>query len=49
MKARPKPKWNEAVPPILKKHHKKIEPMGVSLEAFVSSIGRMNGRYGVES
>ena len=49
MKARPKPKWNEAVPPILKKHHKKIEPMGISLVAFVSSIGRMQGRYGVES
>jgi len=49
MKARPKPKWNSVVPPILKKHHAKIEPMGVSLVAFVSRIGRMNGRYGVES
>ncbi|MFE4125398.1 hypothetical protein ACFX4S_14880 [Kosakonia sp. YIM B13605] len=49
MKARPKPKWNDAVPPILKKHHKKIEPMGVSLVAFVISIGRMTGWYGVES
>lgn len=49
MKARPKPKWNSVVPPILKKHHEKVKPMGVSLVAFVSSIGRMNGRYGVES
>lgn len=49
LKAKPKPKWNEAVPPILKKHHEKIKPMGISLTAFVSSIGRMNGRYGVES
>lgn len=49
MKAKPKPKWNQVVPPILKKHHAKIEPMGVSLVAFVSSIGRMTGRYGVES
>lgn len=48
-KARPKPKWNVVVPPILKKHHQKIAPLGISLVAFVSSIGRMQGRYGVES
>lgn len=28
MKARPKPKWNDAVPPILKKHHKKNRANG---------------------
>lgn len=49
MKVRPKPKWNAVVPPILKKHHAQVKPMGVSLVAFISSIGRMNGRYGVES
>ncbi|ENM4571298.1 hypothetical protein [Enterobacter hormaechei] len=49
MKTRPKPKWNSVVPPILKKHHEKVKPMGISLVAFVSRIGRMNGRYGVES
>lgn len=49
LKCRPKPKWNAVVPPILKKHHQKIEPLGISLVAFVSSIGRMQGRYGVES
>lgn len=49
LKAKPKPKWNDVVPPILKKHHEKIKPMGISLTAFVSSIGRMNGRYEVES
>ena len=49
LKARPKPKWNVVVPPILKKHHQKIAPLGISLVAFPSSIGRMQGRYGVES
>ncbi|EJR0237655.1 MULTISPECIES: hypothetical protein [Enterobacter cloacae complex] len=49
MKTRPKPKWNSVVPPILKKHHEKVKPMGISLVAFVSRICRMNGRYGVES
>ena len=49
MKVRPKPKWNAVEPPILKKQHAKVKPMGVSLVAFISSIGRMNGRYGVES
>ncbi|EPT3100481.1 hypothetical protein ACVQD4_002060 [Citrobacter freundii] len=44
-----KPKWNAVVPPIIKKHHQKIAPLGISLVAFVSSIGRMQGRYGVES
>ena len=39
----------ELLPPILKKHHQKIAPLGISLVAFVSSIGRMTGRYGVES
>lgn len=48
MKARPKPKWNSVVPTILKKHHEKVKPIGVSLVAFISSIGRMQGRYGVE-
>lgn len=49
MKCRPKPKWNAVVPPNIRKHHQKIAPLGISLVAFVSSIGRMNGRYGVES
>ena len=49
MKCRPKPKWNAVVTPNNKKHHKKIAPLGISLVAFVSSIGRMQGRYGVES
>lgn len=49
MSAKPKPGWNAVVPPILRKHHEKIKPLGVSLVAFVSTIGRMNGRYGVES
>ncbi|QLX64626.1 hypothetical protein HV171_16975 [Citrobacter freundii] len=49
MKCRPKPKWNAVVPQIIKKHHQKIAHLGISLVAFVSSIGRMQGRYGVES
>lgn len=28
LKAKPKPKWNEVIPPILKKHHEKIKPHG---------------------
>ena len=49
MSAKPKPKSNAACPPILRKHYEKVKPMGVSLVKFVSVIGRMNGRYGVES
>ncbi|HCT4297073.1 TPA: hypothetical protein OT075_000063 [Klebsiella quasipneumoniae] len=49
LKAKPKPKWNAVCPPILRKHYEKVKPMGVSLVKFVSVIGRMNGRYGVES
>lgn len=30
-------------------NHEKVEPMGVSLVMFNSVIGRLNGRYGVES
>ena len=46
---KPKPNWNETVPPIIKKHHKKIEPLGVSLLEFVVYTGRLNRRFGVES
>ena len=50
MSVKPKPKWNAVCPPpILRKHYEKVKPMGVSLVKFVSVIGRMNGRYGVES
>ena len=49
MSVKPKPKWNAVCPPILRKHYEKVRPMGVSLVKFVSVIGRMNGRYGVES
>lgn len=49
LKCRPKPKWNAVVPPILKKHHKVIAGLGVSLIEFNSVMGRMQGRYGVES
>ncbi len=31
LKKKPKPNWNEAVPPILKEYHEKVKPMGVSL------------------
>ena len=28
MRKKPKPNWNETVPPIINKHHKKIEALG---------------------
>ena len=49
MKVKPKPNWNETVPPIPRKHHEKIRPLGITLLEFVGKIGRMNGRFGVES
>ena len=49
LKKKPKPSWNETVPPILKEYHEKVKPMGVSLVMLNSVIGRLNGRYGVES
>ncbi|XGK75967.1 hypothetical protein AAHX32_20600 [Klebsiella pneumoniae] len=50
MSVKPRPKWNAVCPPpILRKHYEKVRPMGVSLVKFVSVIGRMNKRYGVES
>lgn len=49
VRVKPKPSWNQVVPPILRRHHQKIEPMGISLLDFVSIIGRQNGRYGVSS
>ncbi|MEF7269100.1 hypothetical protein U9745_01460 [Escherichia coli] len=49
MKARPKPKWNAVVPAILDKHYQKIAAIGIDKLGFISKIGRMQGRYGVES
>lgn len=49
LKCRPKPKWNAVVPPIIRKYHKVIAGLGVSLIEFNSIMGRMQGRYGVES
>jgi hypothetical protein len=48
MRKKPKPNWNETVPPIINKHHKKIEALGVSLLEFVVKTGRLNGRFGAE-
>ena len=45
MRKKPKPNWNETVPPIINKHHKKIEALGVSLLWFVVYTGRFNSRY----
>ncbi|MDY0921972.1 hypothetical protein [Leclercia sp. CFBP8987] len=49
MKARPKPKWNAVVPAILDKRYQKIAAIGIDKLGFISKIGRMQGRYGVES
>jgi hypothetical protein len=43
------PSKGALIPPILKEYHEKVKPMGVSLVMFNSIIGRLNGRYGVES
>ena len=45
---KPKPNWNETEPPIINKHHKKIEALGVSLLEFVVYTGRLNRRFGAE-
>lgn len=41
MRKKPKPNWNETVPPIINKHHKKIEALGVSLLEFVVYTGSL--------
>lgn len=43
---KPRRGWNEVTPPILRKYHQKVEPLGVGFVEFISVIGRMNGRYG---
>ncbi|MEG6244794.1 hypothetical protein UXP92_00760 [Enterobacter hormaechei] len=48
MRKKPKPNWNETVPPIINKHHKKVAALGVSLLEFVVKTGRLNGRFGAE-
>lgn len=48
MRKKPKPNWNETVPPIINKHLKKIEALGVSFLEFVVKTGRLNGRFGAE-
>lgn len=49
MRKKPKPNWNATVTPIIRKHHQKIAPLGVSLLEFVVYTGRLNRRFGVES
>lgn len=46
MAAEPRPSWNRITPPILRKYHEKVQPLGVGLIEFISVIGRMHGRYG---
>ncbi|MBL5931009.1 hypothetical protein [Lelliottia amnigena] len=48
MRKKPKPNWNETVPPIIRKHHQQIELLGVSLLEFISYTGRLNGQFGAE-
>ncbi|WP_395264979.1 hypothetical protein V1605_18570 [Enterobacter soli] len=48
MRQRPKPNWNNVVPPILRKYHEILKPLGISLIKFNSEIGRLNGRFGAE-
>ena len=49
MRKKPKPNWNETVPPIINKHHKKIEALGVSLLELVVYTGRLKRHIGDES
>ncbi|WP_447717282.1 hypothetical protein [Pluralibacter gergoviae] len=49
MRVKPKPSWNQVVPPILRRHHEVIKPMGIDLVRFISIIGRQSGRFGVDS
>ncbi|MEE9651568.1 hypothetical protein [Enterobacter soli] len=49
MKVKPKPKFDSVSKPLLSKHYANVKPLGVSFVKFVSVIGRLNGRYGVES
>lgn len=49
MRNKPNPNWNETVPPIINKHHKKIEALGVSLLECVVYTERLNRRFGVDS
>lgn len=44
MKAKPRPKFDS-----VSKHYEKVKPLGISFIKFVSVIGRLNGRYGVDS
>jgi hypothetical protein len=48
MSVKPKPKWN-AVCPHPSQALREGKADGCQLVKFVSVIGRMNGRYGVES
>lgn len=49
MKAKPRPKFDSISKPLLSKHYAKVKQLGVSFIKFVSVIGRLNGRYGVDS
>ncbi|HCT4829444.1 TPA: hypothetical protein OTY84_001444 [Enterobacter hormaechei] len=49
MRKKPKPNWNATVTTIIRKHHQKIAPLGVSLLEFVVYTGRLNRRFGVDS
>ncbi|KLW73262.1 hypothetical protein SK60_00965 [Enterobacter sp. BIDMC99] len=43
MRKKPKPNWNETVPPIINKHHKKIESLGVSSWSSSSKLAALTG------
>lgn len=43
MRKKPKPNWNETVPPTINKHHKKIEALGVSLTGSSSKLAALTG------
>lgn len=49
MKGRPRPRFDSVSKPLLSKHYANVKPLGISFIKFVSVIGRLNGRFGVDS
>lgn len=43
MRKKPKPNWNETVPPIINKHHKKIEALGLASWSSSSKLAALTG------
>lgn len=49
LRVKPKPTFDSVSKPLIKKHYEVVKPLGISIERFVSVMGRLNGRYGVDA